>query len=250
MQSFPLQVDFYKNLDQSSIVASLIDHTLLKPEAAKPEIARLCTEARQHSFASVCVHPFWVRFAAAELKGSPVKVCAVVGFPLGANETRTKLFEADAAIAQGASELDMVQNIGALHSGDRQYIYAEIEQVAELAHNGGAVLKVILETCLLNEKQKLQACHLAVEARADFVKTSTGFSTGGATREDVVLMRNAVGPNLGVKASGGIRSLATLREMVYAGANRIGTSSGVQILRQLEQQATEMQHSLERGASY
>jgi deoxyribose-phosphate aldolase len=251
MQSFAiLKVNLYENLDQPSIVALLIDHTLLKPEATKPEIARLCADARQRSFASVCVHPYWVRFAVAELKGSPVKVCTVLGFPLGANETRSKLFEADLAISQGATELDMVQNIGALRSGDTQYVYSEIEQLARHAHTSGALLKVILETCLLNNEEKVQACRLAAEARADFVKTSTGFSTGGATREDVVLMRNAVGRALGVKASGGIRSLAFLREMVHAGANRIGTSSGVQILRELEQQTAATEQSSERDTSY
>lgn len=221
-------------LDQFLSIASLIDQTLLKPEATAADVSRLCAEARQHAFAAVCVNPHWVRLAAGELAGSRVKVCTVAGFPLGANETKTKLLEADSALSKGAVELDIVQNVGALRSGDTRLVHDEIEELARLAHSSNALLKVILETCLLNEDEKREACRLALAAGADFVKTSTGFSTGGATRDDVVLMRQTVGSALGVKASGGIRSLASVREMVQAGANRIGTSSGVQILLELE----------------
>jgi deoxyribose-phosphate aldolase len=221
------------DLDQPSTVASLIDHTLLKPEASESAIARLCEEAREHSFASVCVNPSWVPVATKKLAGSQVKVCTVIGFPLGANQTETKLFEADLALSQGATELDAVQNIGALRSGALDMVRRELGRLAELAHSRGALLKVILETCLLSDQEKRIACKLAVEARADFVKTSTGFSTSGANSEDLMLMRETVGSGMGVKASGGIRSLATLKTMVSAGANRIGTSSGVQILKEL-----------------
>ncbi len=224
------------HLDQHLAVASLIDQTLLKPEATASDIARLCAESRQHAFAAVCVNPCWVRFASGEFAGSRVKICTVTGFPLGANETETKLFEADLALSQGAAELDIVQNIGALRSGDTRLVHDEIEKLAHLAHSGNALLKVILETCLLSDQEKREACRLALEAGADFVKTSTGFSSRGATRDDIVLMRQEVGSALGVKASGGIRSLATLREMVQAGANRIGTSSGVQILGELDRE--------------
>ncbi len=224
------KVDLSENLEQSLAIAPLIDHTLLKPEASKRDIGRLCEEARQFSFASVCVNPCWVGLAAKELSGSPVKVCTVIGFPLGANEKDAKISEARLALEHGAAELDMVQNIGALRSGDHALVRAEIMQIAVLAHEHNALLKVILETCLLTADEKQTACLLAMEARADFVKTSTGFSTGGATVEDVALMRRTVGNALGVKASGGVRTLASLREMVHAGANRIGTSSGVGIL--------------------
>jgi deoxyribose-phosphate aldolase len=224
--------------DQFLSIASLIDQTLLKPEATATDVARLCAEARRHAFAAVCVNPHWVGLASAELAGSGVKVCTVAGFPLGANETKTKLLEADLALSRGAVELDIVQNVGALRSGDARLVHDEIEELARLAHSRNALLKVILETCLLNESEKREACRLALAADADFVKTSTGFSSGGATREDVALMRQTVGSALGVKASGGIRSLAILREMVQAGANRIGTSSGVQILRELELEST------------
>ena len=195
---------------------------------------RLCAEARQWSFASVCVNPCWVRLAVEELSGASVRVCTVVGFPLGANETATKIAEAELALAQGAKELDMVQNIGTLRSHDGDLVHKEIADLAEIAHASGAILKVILETCLLTDDEKQRACRLAAEAKADFVKTSTGFSNGGATVEDVALMRRVVGDKLGVKASGGVRTLAALREMVKAGATRIGTSSGVKILQELE----------------
>jgi deoxyribose-phosphate aldolase len=226
-------VNVQPNLDNPETVARLIDHTLLKPEAAESDVARLCSEARQYSFASVCVNPFWVRFAVKALTGTSVRVCTVIGFPLGANTTGTKLAEAESALADGAQELDMVQNIGALRSGRFESVREEIGAIAALVHSRNALLKVILETCLLDETLKTTACRLAVEARADFVKTSTGFSSGGATIEDVKLMRATVGESMGVKASGGVRSLEALRQMVAAGANRIGTSSGVNILAEL-----------------
>lgn len=214
-------------------IASLIDHTLLKPEATESDIASLCREAREHNFATVCVNPCWVSFARGQMAGAAVRVCAVVGFPLGANAGEVKAGEAELALSQGAAELDMVQNIGALRSGNEPLVKKEIADLATLAHARGAILKVILETCLLSDEQKTAACHLAAEGGADFVKTSTGFSSGGATEEDVRLMRRAVRASMGVKASGGIRSLAALRRMVNAGAERIGTSSGVQILAEL-----------------
>lgn len=223
------------NLDNPETVARLIDHTLLKPEATQDDIARLCSQAREYSFASVCVNPCWARFAVEALAGSSVRVCTVVGFPLGANTTRTKQAEAESALADGAQELDMVQNIGALRSGNFEIVRDEIAALAKLAHSRGAILKVILETSLLDLTQKTTACRLAAEARADFVKTSTGFSSGGATIEDVKLMRAAVGESMGVKASGGVRTLEALRQMVGAGANRIGTSSGANILAELSQ---------------
>jgi deoxyribose-phosphate aldolase len=182
----------------------------------------------------VCINPCWIRLAVEELSGTPVRICTVIGFPLGANETRTKIAEAGTALEQGAKELDMVQNIGALRSRDDQLVHKEIADLAEIAHASGAILKVILETALLTNEEKERACRLAADAQADFVKTSTGFSTGGATVEDVALMRRMVGDELGVKASGGVRTLTTLREMVKAGANRLGTSSGVSILQELE----------------
>jgi len=213
-----------------SEIARLIDHTLLKPEATSEKIATLCAEAREHGFASVCVNPFWVPSAVQELIGSTPKVCTVVGFPLGANSTSTKVFEAGKALRSGAQEIDMVLNIGALVGGDLATVLADIRGVAEECHGAGAILKVILETALLTNDQKVAACKLCVEAGVDFVKTSTGFSTGGATVEDIALMRKTVGPAMGVKASGGVRSYDDVVKMVKAGATRIGTSSGVAIL--------------------
>jgi deoxyribose-phosphate aldolase len=212
---------------------------LLKPDATQQDIMRFCAEARQWNFVSVCINPCWVRLAVEELSATSVRVCTVVGFPLGANETRTKIAEADTALAQGAKELDMVQNIGALRSRNYHLVYKEIADLADIAHASGAILKVILETSLLTDEEKERACRLAVDAKADFVKTSTGFSAAGATVEDITLMRNIVGDQLGVKASGGVRTLATLRNMVNAGASRIGTSSGVSILEELANSITE-----------
>ena len=211
-------------------IAAMIDHTLLKPQATDADIRRLCQEARQYQFVAVCVNPYWVPLAIAELAGSPVKVAAVAGFPLGANTTRTKVIEAEAAIAAGAREIDMVLNIGELCTGHLDAVRVDIMAVVAASHARGALVKVILETALLNDQQKTAACHLSKDASADFVKTSTGFSIHGATVADVELMRRAVGPAVGVKASGGVRSLEDLQAMVAAGANRIGTSAGVQIM--------------------
>src|SRR3954447_23902806 len=194
------------NLDRPDSVAALIDHTLLKPDSSRAEIARVCADARTASFASVCINPFWVRFAKEKLDGSPVRVCTVIGFPLGANATETKIAEAQTALANGAKELDVVQNIGALRSGEVQVIRDELTELADLAHSRGAILKVILETGLLSADEKRISCQLAAESGADFVKTSTGFAAGGATVEDVSLMRSIVGSAVGVKASGGIRT--------------------------------------------
>ena len=214
----------------NSEIARLIDHTLLKPEATSAQIVKVCAEAREYGFASVCVNPFWVPVVAQELTGVSVRTCTVIGFPLGANTTPAKIFEAGQALRGGARELDMVINVGALKSGDFAAVLADIRGVVEEGHGSGALVKVILETCLLTGAEKIAACELCVEAGADFVKTSTGFSSGGATVEDVALMRRTVGPSIGVKASGGVRSYAEVRMMVDAGATRIGTSSGVAIV--------------------
>ena len=211
-------------------IAALIDHTLLKPQATKADIRRLCQEARLYGFATVCVNPYWVSLAASELAGSSVQVAAVAGFPLGANTTAIKAAETEAVIAAGAREVDMVLNIGELCAGNLDAVQADIAAVVAAAHARGALVKVILETALLTDDQKIAACNISKQSGADFVKTSTGFSTHGATVHDVTLMRRAVGPEIGVKASGGVRSLADLEAMRAAGANRIGTSSGVQIL--------------------
>lgn len=221
------------NLENPHNLALLIDHTLLKPDSSKEDILRLCAEAKQYVFASVCIHPYWVRLAADEIASSTVRVCTVVGFPLGQNHSHIKRAEAEAALADGATELDMVINLGALRSRDYHTVYKEMADLAEVAHTGSAILKAILETSLLTEEEKLTAARLSKEANADFVKTSTGFSSGGATIEDVALLRKAVGETIGVKASGGVRTLAAVRQMVEAGATRIGTSSGVAILQEL-----------------
>jgi deoxyribose-phosphate aldolase len=218
-------------LTNSQSIASLIDHTLLKPEATESDIVQLCREAREYNFKTVCVNPCWVDMARRKLSDSSVLVCTVIGFPLGANLTETKLSEARLALEQGAAELDMVQNAGALRSGDSAFVQAEIAALTRVAHAAGAILKVILETSVLSEEEKVAACRIAVEAGVDFVKTSTGFSASGATESDVRLMRATVGPSVGVKASGGVRTFDALRRMVEAGATRIGTSSGVQIIR-------------------
>ncbi len=213
-----------------SSIAALIDHTLLKPEATAADIRKVCAEARQYGFASVCVNPYWVRLVAGELKGSPVKVCSVVGFPLGANATEIKVAETAAAIRDGANEIDMVLNIGELRAANHDAVRGDIKAVVETAHAGGAIVKVILETALLSDEQKVAASLLAKEAGADFVKTSTGFGPGGATAADVALMRNTVGAVIGVKASGGVRTLEDLQAMVAAGANRVGASASVKIV--------------------
>ncbi|MBK7893520.1 MAG: deoxyribose-phosphate aldolase [Anaerolineaceae bacterium] len=215
-------------------VAGLIDHTLLKPDATEAMIAQICREAVRHSFFSVCVNPTNVRFAAEQLAGSAVKVCAVVGFPLGATTTKEKVSETQTAIENGATEIDMVINIGAVKSKDDEFTLGQITAVTQTCHANGALCKVIIETSYLTNEEKVRVCQIAKKAGADFVKTSTGFSGGGATVEDVALMRHTVGQGMGVKASGGIRSLDDARRMVAAGANRLGVSSGVRIVQEAE----------------
>ena len=214
--------------DEKMSYNKLIDHTLLKQDATPEQIVKLCDEAKQFDFMSVCVNPAYVPLASECLKGSGVKVCTVIGFPLGMNLTRTKVDEAKLCIAQGATEIDMVINVGMLKAGHDDYVREEIKLLKEVA--GKLVLKVIIETCLLTDEEKVRACKLSKEAGADFVKTSTGFSTGGATAHDVKLMRETVGPEMGVKASGGVRTHEDLLAMVEAGANRIGTSNGTKII--------------------
>lgn len=212
-------------------IASYIDHTLLKPEASEADVLKVCAEAAEYGFKSVCVNPVWVKTVTTALKGSGVLTCSVVGFPLGATPTDVKSFEARGAVLDGADEVDMVINIAAARAGDKGAVAEDIAAVAETVHAGGAILKVIIETALLTDEQKVLACQAAVEAGADFVKTSTGFNGGGATVEDVALMRKTVGPNVGVKASGGVRSLADAQAMIAAGATRIGASSGIAIVK-------------------
>jgi deoxyribose-phosphate aldolase len=211
-------------------IAALIDHTILKPEATRTDVVKVCREARQYRFASVCINPYWVPVVARELAGSGVKVCTVVGFPLGATTTGTKVAETTEALRNGAQEIDMVINVGALRSGEFDTVRNDIEQVVRVAHRAGAIVKTILETALLDDSQKTMASKLAKTAGADFVKTSTGFSTAGATAHDIALMRAAVGPEMGVKASGGIRTLQDVQTMTAAGATRIGASASVKIV--------------------
>ena len=207
----------------------LIDHTLLKQDATPEQIVNLCVEAKQFDFMSVCVNPAYVPLAAECLKDSDVKVCTVIGFPLGMNLTKTKVEEAILAVKEGAQEVDMVINVGMLKAGHDFYVREEIKEIKQ-AVGSKIILKVIIESCLLNDEQIVRACKAAKEAGADFVKTSTGFSTGGATVEAVRLMRKTVGPDMGVKASGGVRTHEDLLAMVEAGANRIGTSNGTKII--------------------
>ncbi len=227
-------------------IAGYIDHTLLAQNASREQIVQICTEAKQYHFKSVCVNPLWVSTVARELAGSDVLTCSVIGFPLGATTTETKVFEAKQAISDGANEIDMVIDVAATGEvvgkrirpthvaaalrGDGDALVNDIFAVAQAVHEGGAILKVIIETALLDESAKVLACTSAKSAGADFVKTSTGFSTGGATVEDVELMRRTVGEQMGVKASGGVRTLETARAMIAAGATRLGSSSGVAIL--------------------
>jgi len=210
-------------------IASLIDHTLLKANATEEEIIKLCEEAKEYGFASVCVNPVYVSLCKQLLKGTNIKVCTVVGFPLGATTSNVKAFEAKEAIANGADEIDMVINIGALKSGNYQLVLDDIKAVREATR--GKILKVIIETAYLTKEEKIKACELAKQAEADFVKTSTGFAPTGATVEDVALMKSVVGPKIGVKASGGIRTLEDALKMVKAGATRIGTSASVSIVK-------------------
>jgi deoxyribose-phosphate aldolase len=214
-------------------IARYIDHTLLRSDATFDQITKLCKEAREFGFASVCVNPCYVSHCARQLRGSPVKVCTVIGFPLGANCTETKALEARRAIREGATEIDMVINVGALKSGRDELVYRDIRAVVDAAQDGGSICKVILETALLTDDEKTRACQAARRARADFVKTSTGFGPGGATADDVALMSRAVsGTKMGVKASGGIRNLEDAQQMIRAGATRIGASAGVRIVKE------------------
>lgn len=215
-------------------IATYIDHTLLKPDATRADIEALCEEARQYGFASVCVNPFWVAFCAERLADTPVGVCTVVGFPLGANCAATKAHEAELACQHGATELDMVLNIGALKSDDLETVAHDIAAVVNVGHAHNALVKVIIETALLTDEEKVQACTIAKLVGADFVKTSTGFSKGGATVPDVALMRRVVGTALGVKASGGVRTFADAVRMIEAGATRIGASAGVRIVKEAQ----------------
>ena len=215
--------------DHNKAITSFIDHTLLKPEATVGQIERLCQEARRYDFAAVCVNPIHVKLASELLQGSDVEVCTVVGFPLGATLTGVKVFETEQVIKNGATEVDMVINIGALKEGNPKLVEQDIAAVTETAHRHDAICKVIIETALLTDEEKVQACQLAKKAGADFVKTSTGFSSGGATVEDVTLMHQTVGPEVRVKAAGGIKNLADAHKMVAAGATRLGVSVGATI---------------------
>lgn len=211
-------------------LARYIDHTLLKPEASAADIDRLCAEAVEYGFAAVCVNPIWVRRCARNVRGSNVRVASVVGFPLGATTPEIKAMEARRAIRDGAREIDMVINIGALKSSDHELVRRDIEKVSDACREGGAKNKVIIEAALLTDEEKVIASHLAKVAKADYVKTSTGFGPGGATVHDVLLMRETVGPEMGIKAAGGIRSAEDVKEMIAAGATRIGASAGVAIV--------------------
>ena len=216
-------------------LATYMDHTLLKPEATAADIDRIVAEARQYGTASVCVNPYWVARVAAGLAGSGVKTCTVIGFPLGATSTASKVAETRDATAHGAQEIDMVINIGELKAGNDDAVRSDISAVANATHGAGALLKVIIETCLLSDEEKRRACKLSIAGGADFVKTSTGFSTGGATTADITLMRETVGPELGVKASGGIRTLEAAIAMIEAGATRLGVSAAVSILEEVNE---------------
>jgi deoxyribose-phosphate aldolase len=217
-------------IPQDVSLARMIDHTLLKPDATSDKIAQLCFEARKYHFASVCVNPTHVKLCADLLRGSDVKVCTVIGFPLGATSAEVKAFETRNALDNGATEIDMVLNIGALKAGETELVARDIRGVVETGHAAGALVKVIIETALLTDEEKVVACLLAKEAGADYVKTSTGFSGGGATVHDIALMRRTVGPSLGVKASGGIHTHEEAEALVAAGATRIGASAGVKII--------------------
>ncbi|MDQ0269504.1 deoxyribose-phosphate aldolase [Cytobacillus purgationiresistens] len=213
-------------------IAKMIDHTLLKADTKQEQIEKLCEEAKEFKFASVCVNPAWVKLSSELLAGTDVKVCTVIGFPLGANSSEVKAYETRNAIENGATEVDMVINIGALKSADLTLVAKDIHSVVEAAA-GKALTKVIIETCLLTDEEKVTACELSVKSGADYVKTSTGFSTGGATVEDIKLMRKTVGPDIGVKASGGVRSAEDVQKLIDAGATRIGASSGIAIVQGL-----------------
>ena len=211
-------------------IARMIDHTILKPDATPDEIAQLCYEARKYEFASVCVNPTHVKMCAELLRGSGVKVCTVIGFPLGASSPEVKAYETETALRDGATEIDMVINIGALKAKDYDLVAKDINGVVRMAHSAGALVKVIIETALLSDEEKKIASLLTKEAGADYVKTSTGFASGGATAEDIAMIREVVGPELGIKASGGVKDFADAEKMVFAGATRIGASAGVKIV--------------------
>ncbi|AGF55419.1 deoxyribose-phosphate aldolase [Clostridium saccharoperbutylacetonicum] len=212
-------------------IAKYIDHTILKAEATVEDVKKLCVEAKEYGFASVCVNACYAKLVSTELKGSDVKTCVVVGFPLGAMTKEAKAFETAQAIENGANEIDMVINVGALKAKNYELLKEDIEAVVNAA-KGKAIVKVIIETCLLTDEEKVKACEISKEAKADFVKTSTGFSTGGATKEDIALMRKTVGPELGVKASGGIRDFKTAMDMINSGASRIGASASIAIVKE------------------
>jgi deoxyribose-phosphate aldolase len=231
-------------------IANYIDHTLLKPDATPTEIERLCREAREYGFAAVCVNPPFAKMCADLLRGTDVAVAVVVGFPLGAHTTATKVFETEQAIVEGATEIDMVINIGALKAKRDDYVREDIRNVVEAAHRLTAIVKVIIEAALLSDEEKIRACRLAKEAGADFVKTSTGFGPGGATVHDVELMRRTVGPSLGVKAAGGVKTLAQAQEMIAAGATRIGASAGVKIVQEARAQNVRGAGMVDAKAKY
>lgn len=231
--------DFYTQaLSSPRALAATLDHTLLKPEATRAQVLQLCEEAAEYRFACAMVNPFWVSTAAAALAGMGVPVGVVIGFPLGASLVESKVDEARRVIALGAHDVDMVMNVGALKSGEYDTVIADIRNVVNAAHSHGAIVKVILETALLNFEEKLRASELAVNAGADFIKTSTGFSTGGATIDDIAQMRSVAGDSCGVKASGGIRTLADAKAMLRAGASRIGASASIRIVQELSGTAT------------
>jgi deoxyribose-phosphate aldolase len=217
-------------IPQDLNLAKMIDHTLLKPDATQEQIAQLCFEARKHGFASVCINPTWVELCAKLLEGSSVKVCTVIGFPLGATSPEVKAFETQVALDHGATEIDMVINVGALKARDLELVAKDIRGVVAASHARKAIVKVIIETILLTDEEKTIACLLSKEAGADYVKTSTGFASGGATVHDVTLMRRVVGPEMGVKAAGGVRTYEDAENMIKAGATRIGASAGVKII--------------------
>jgi len=219
-------------------LAAIIDHTLLKPETTSIDVERLCREALEYGFACVMLHPTYIALAAALVAGTKMKIASVIGFPLGANTTSVKRYEALDAIRLGAREIDMVMNIGALKSGDRTRVEADMRGLVEVSHDNGAILKITVETALLSLEEKILACQLAAAAGADYVKSSTGFSRGGAVAADISLMRGVVGNKIGVKASGGIRTLEDAQSMIDAGANRIGTSAGITIIEAARDRST------------
>lgn len=237
-------------IPEDKSLAGMIDHTLLKPDATADKIAQLCFEAKKYHFASVCINPTNVKLCAELLRGSDVKVCTVIGFPLGATSTDVKVFETKDAIQNGATEIDMVINIGALKAGDNELVAHDIREVVRAAHASDALVKVIIETALLTDEEKIIACLLAKEAGADYVKTSTGFSSGGATVHDVALMRRTVGPNLGVKAAGGIHSHEEAEQLVAAGATRLGASAGIKIIQGEDSQSEQDTASPSASKSY